>query len=75
MDRLYIQEKDYEGVWRLIVEVSEKESDNHREVIQTIYNAMMQDMAIGKEHALAMRKDALQWHSGERHEVLGGFGS
>ena len=62
MDRLYIQEKGYEGVWRLIVEVSEKESDNHREVIQTIYNAMMQDMAIGKEQALAMRKDILQWH-------------
>ena len=57
------------------MEVSEKESDNHREVIQAIYNAMMQDMAIGKEHALAMRKDALQWHSGERREALGGFGS
>ena len=37
-----------------------------------IYYAMMQDMAIGKEQALAMRKDILQWNCGERHEVLGG---
>ena len=36
VSRTYIQEKDYEGVWRLIVEVTEKASDKHKEVIQTI---------------------------------------
>ena len=61
MNRTYIQEKDYEGVWRLIVEVSDKATQNHREVIQAIYNAMMQDMAVGKEQALAMKLDILHW--------------
>ena len=60
--KTYIQEKDYEGVWRLTVEVSEKQSDKHREVIQAIYNAMMQDMAFRKDEALAMRKTLLHWH-------------
>ena len=58
-NKTHIQEKDYEGVWRLIVEVSEKQSDKHREVIQAIYSAMMQDMAFGKEEALRMRDDFL----------------
>ena len=44
------------------MQVAELGRDNHREVIQTIYSAMMQDMAIGKEQALAMRKGFLQWH-------------
>ena len=48
--------------WRLIVEASEKQSDKHREVIQAIYNAMMQDMAFRKEEAPAMRKTLLHWH-------------
>ena len=48
------------GVGRLIAHVTEKASDKHRKVIQTIYNAMMQDMGIGQEQALAMRKDILQ---------------
>ena len=62
MNRTYTQEKDDGGAWRLIVQITEKASDKRREVIQTIYNAMMQDMAIGKEQALAMRLDILQWH-------------
>ena len=44
------------------MQVTDKASDKHREVIQTIYNAMMQDMGIGKEEVLAMREDILQWH-------------
>ena len=44
------------------MQVTEKASDKHREVIQTIYNAMMQDMGIGKEEALALREDILQCH-------------
>jgi hypothetical protein len=60
MKRTSIQEKDDGGVWRLIAQVTEKASDKHRKVIQTIYNAMMQDMGIGQEQALAMRKDILQ---------------
>ena len=32
--------------WRLTVQVTEIARDNHREVIQTIYNDMMQDMPI-----------------------------
>ena len=62
MNRTYIQEKDYDGVWRLIVQVTERASDKHKEVIQTIHNAMLQDMAIGKEQARAMRLDILQSH-------------
>ena len=57
-----MQQKDDGGAWRLIVQVTEKASDNHREVIQTMYNAMMQDIAIGKGQALAMRLYILQWH-------------
>ena len=38
---------------------AKKTSGNHREVIQTICNAMIQDMGTGKEHALAVRKDML----------------
>ena len=60
MKRTSIQEKDDGGVWRLIAQVTEKASDNHRKVIQSIYSTMMQDMGIGQEHALAMRKDILQ---------------
>ena len=60
MKRTSIQEKDDGGVWTLIAQVTEKASDKHRKVIQSIYNAMMQDMGIGQEHALAMRKDILQ---------------
>ena len=44
----------------MIAQVTKKASDKHRKVIQSIYNAMMQDMGIGQEHALAMRKDILQ---------------
>ena len=62
MHKTYIQEKADGGAWRLTVQVTEKASDSHREVIQTIYNAMMQGMAIGKVQALALRKDILQWH-------------
>ena len=29
-DRTYIQQKDYGGAWRLIVEVSEEQNDNHK---------------------------------------------
>ena len=57
MKRSYIQEKDSEGLWRTVVTVSEKQSDNHKEVIRAIFNAMMQDMGFGKEQALAMRTD------------------
>ena len=39
------------------MEVIEKQSDNHREVIRETFRAMMQDMGFGKEQALAMRKD------------------
>ena len=35
MGSTYIQEKEDGGVSRLIVQVTEKASDNHREVIQT----------------------------------------
>ena len=48
-----IQEKDDKGVWRLTVQPQGGHPDT--------YNAMMQDMAIGKEPALAMREDILQW--------------
>ena len=51
-----------EGVSRLTVEVSEKQSDKRREVIQEIYNAMMQDMAFRNDEALAVRKTLLHWH-------------
>ena len=61
MNKTYIQEKDDGGVWRLIVQVTEKASDKHREVIQTIHHAMLGNTGIGKEQALAMRKDILQW--------------
>jgi nitrogen fixation protein FixH len=54
-DRTYIQQKDSGGAWIMIVEVSEEESDNHRELIRAIYSAMMQDMGFGKEEALATR--------------------
>ena len=60
-NRTYIQERDSEGVWRLTVEVSEKQSDKHREVIQAIYNAMMHNLAVGKEQACAMKLDILHW--------------
>ena len=60
MKRTSIQEKDDGGVWKLIAQVTEKASDKHKKVIQTIYNAMMQGMGIGQEQALAMRKDPLQ---------------
>ena len=62
MKRTSIQEKGGGGVWRLIAQVTEKASDKHRKVIQSIYNAMMQDMGIGQGQALAMRKDTLQCH-------------
>ena len=62
MKRTYIQVKDNGGAWRLIVQVTEKASDNQREATQTICTAMMQDMGIGKEPLLATRKDILQWH-------------
>ena len=61
MNRTYIQEKGYDRVWRLTVEVSDKATQNHGEVIQAIYNAMMQDMAVGKEQALAMKLGILHW--------------
>ena len=51
-----------EGVSRLTVEVSERQSDKRREVIQEIYNAMMQDMAFRIDEALAVRKTLLHWH-------------
>ena len=38
------KDKNNEGVWRLTVEVSENQSDKHREAIQAIYNARMQDL-------------------------------
>ena len=60
MKRTSIQEKDDGGVWRLIAQVTEKANDKRKKAIQTIYNAMMQDMGIGQEQALAMRKDILQ---------------
>ena len=60
------------GVWRLIVQVTEEASEKPHGGHPDTYNAMMQDMAIGKEQALARRKDILQWNCGERHEVLGG---
>ena len=62
MKRTYIQVKDNGGTWRLIVQVTEKASDNQREATHTICTAMMQDMGIGKEPLLATRKDILQWH-------------
>ena len=63
MKRSYIQEKDSEGLWRTVVTVSEKkQSDNHKEVIRAIFNAMMQDMGFGKEQAIAMRTDSFQLH-------------
>ena len=57
MKRTYIQVKDNGGTWRLIVQVTEKASDNQREATHTICTAMMQDMGIGKEPLLATRKD------------------
>ena len=63
MKRSYIQEKDSEGVWRASVKASEKQSDNHKDFIRAIFNAMMQDMGFGEEQALAMGKDFVQWHS------------
>ena len=62
MKRTYIQVKDNGGTWRLIVQVTEKASDNQREATHTICTAMLQDMGIGKEQLLATRKDILQWH-------------
>ena len=59
VNKTSIQEKDDGGIWRLIVQVTEKASDNHREVIQTMYNAMMQNIATGREQALAMSLDIL----------------
>ena len=38
-NRTYIQEKDEGGTWRLIVQVTEKASEKHREVTQTILSA------------------------------------
>jgi hypothetical protein len=60
--RTYIQEKDEGGTWRLTVQVTEKASEKHREVIQTILSAMKQDMAIGKEQALALKSAMLHSH-------------
>ena len=62
MNRTYIQEKDDGGTWRLTVQVTEKASEKHKEVIQTIHNAMTQDMGIGKEQALALKSAMLHWH-------------
>ena len=62
MKRSYEEEKDSEGVWRAIVKVIEKQSDNYKEVTRAIFNAMLQDMGFGKEQALAMRTDFFQWH-------------
>ena len=62
MTKTYIQEKDDQGVWRLIVQLTEKASGKHREVFQTIHHAMLANRGIGEEQALAMRKDILQWH-------------
>ena len=62
MKRSYILEMDYEGIWRQVVEVRESQSENHKGIIRAIYNAMKQDMGFGKEQALAMRLDILQWH-------------
>ena len=62
MKRSYILEMDYEGIWRQVVEVRENQSENHKGIIRAIYNAMKQDMGFGKEQALAMRLDILQWH-------------
>ena len=61
-NRTYIQEKDQGGTWRLIVQVTEKASEKHREVVQRILSAMKQDMAIGKEQALALKSAMLHWH-------------
>ena len=60
--RTYVQEKDDGGVRRLTVQVTEKASEKHREVVQTILSAMKQDMAIGKEQALALKSAVLHWH-------------
>jgi hypothetical protein len=60
--RINIQEKDDGGVWRLIAQVTEKASEKRREAIQTIHRAMKQDMAIGKEQALALKSAMLHWH-------------
>ena len=48
--------------WRQVVEVRENQSENHKGIIRASYNAMKQDMVFGKEQALAMRLDILQWH-------------
>ena len=60
-DRTYIQQKDSGGAWTLIVEVSEEESDKHRDLIRAIFSAMMQDIGFGKEEALRIRNDFLHW--------------
>ena len=52
-----------EGVWRATVKVSDKQSDNHKEVIRAMFNAMLQDMGFGEEQALARRKEFVPWHS------------
>ena len=62
MKRTSIQEKDDGGVWRLIAQVTEKASGKHKEAMQTIHNAMKQDMDIGKEQALALKSAMLHWH-------------
>ena len=62
MKRSYIQEKDSEGLWSTVVTASEKQCDNHKEAIRAIFNAMVQDMGFGKEQALVMMMDLLQWH-------------
>ena len=62
MKRTYNQEKDDGGAWRLIAQVTEKASEKRREVVQRILSAMKQDMAIGKEQALALKSAMLHWH-------------
>ena len=55
--RTYLQEKDDLGTWRLIVEVTEKKTMNHVNVVEAIAAAMTKDNNMSKAAALAMRTE------------------
>ena len=60
--RTYVTEKDTTGKWRLVVEVTERMTENHSQVIDTISKAMMNDMNMSKADAIDMRNDILGKH-------------
>ena len=55
--RTYLQEKDDLGTGRLIVEVTEKKTMNHVNVVEAIAAAMTKDNNMSKAAALAMRTE------------------